>query len=423
MNQRLPRIKLLAIPIAVAAALAYWALSAGSSPKAEAQSLFSPATLLQAMQDFYCQFPGQPADAGCPAGTPGAQPATPIIDPKDLDKALDPRPAPSGLSQANQMAWKLTTADQKILALEIFDDIVALDAERFNETMLDLGRDYYLYPSHRAGIELLLSMIDVQRSAGVYGTEDHSADAVRLRLRQQITGIRHQSKLDTVLHRAFHVVWLAGLVRGMAVGPYKAFKFWRSEGRLLGARDALMGAARQFGKGFIYTSEEGIGIRGNVRAMFNGEFRGALLNFVGDKRVQLFAAGAAWGAVDLILDSFKTYKVDPHHVLEPMQAQIAEDAGLLAAKELAEIKAMAALPDAALNSQQDALRKRLNEIQADYVRIDSELGHLGQVAEYLNPRLEPVAQDLVDINGLAPEIQLRLDRLEMAGAPAGTRPN
>jgi hypothetical protein len=381
-----------------------------------AEAMFTPQTLKKAMLDFYCQFPGQPAEAGCKEGTPGAGLPAQL---KDMSVMLDTRPAPERMTNPGELIWGRTTADQKIWALELFDQILALDPDHFNETLKDLSDDYYAYPEHRAGIELLLSMVDVQRSAGVNGIDDHTADAVRERLREELYGRRHESKFTQILTRAFRVLLVATLVRGAVVGPYKGFKVWRSGGLGLSRLEQTKEVLRATIEGFKI-NEPGVGFKGNIKALARGEFKSVLLAFVKDKRIQLMAAGTTWALVDMVRDSFRTFKMDPHHVLEPVQAQILEDAGREAAYQRDEIRAMLQENDAELGPHSQAYRERLLSIEKSVTKVTRELGHLYEVAAQYRPIMEPIAQDLTEVRQKSKELLTRLNKLEVMENLKGT---
>lgn len=365
---------------------------------AHAGEKFTPQKLKKAMLDLYCQFPDQPAEAGCKPGTPGAPvpPEQAPSGPADPTAVLDTRPVPQELTEAGKQIWSLTTADQKSWALLLFDKILELNPDQFNETIKDLSLDYYAFPEHRAAIELLLSMIDVRYSAGVKGFHDegdNTGDTVRERLREELYAARRtQSNTIRVLDHAFSVFVFGSLMRGAGVGlyrGYKGFQVWRSGGVGLSTKKIIRGAFDS-----LKYSTEGTGIKATARALAGMQFKAALFALIKDKKLQLVAAGSTWGIVDIVMDSSRFYKVDPRHVLEPVQAQIIEDGGRDAAFMRDEVNAMNQESDQDLRLHVETYRKRLLEIDRAIVKHSQELGHLHQVVPNYRPQMEPIAQDL-----------------------------
>lgn len=338
--------------------------------RAQAGSLFSAQTLERSMLDLYCQFPGQ---TDCPQ-VPAARPTS------------DGQGAQAGQPPANT----LTAADTAVWALEIFDQIAMLDTDQFNDVMTHLGADYRQHPEHRAPIELVLSSMAVQHSVDVTGPSDPTADAVRERLREELRNIRQRNPLISVMDDvllAFTVAYIFEFGRGFIGGGRT---LWASGGEGISRLERFKNTAA-----LVVKSDR------------------VAKNFAKRNSLKIFAAGLGVGLAQAAIESFETYKIDPQHLLEPIQGDIVHGAGVRAAADRDELRAMLRETPDQLRSHAQAYRDRINVIDREVTQIQSEMEHLYNVAAQYRPQMDPVAQDLTETRQKLAQLGLKLDGLEL----------
>lgn len=368
MSHKLNRITSL-LALAIVASTAVLPVSA-----ARAGSDFSAEKLERSMFDLYCQFPDQ---KNCPKSATPANPDNPAQGDNSTPSS------PNGLSSADTAIW----------ALEIFDQIAMLELDPFNDVMTHLSADYRQHPEHRQAIELVLSSAGVPHSADVTGQNDHTADAVRERLREELSGNRKRNPVITVMDDvliAFSAAYLFEFGRGFIPG---ARSLWATSGE-------GVTKLKKFGDVVRYGLKVDVIAKGAVKS----------------NSLKIFAAGLGVGLAEAAIQSFRTYKIDPHHLLEPIQRAIVQAGAVKAAAERDELRAMTGESDDKLRAHADAYRKRMPEIESDAKQIKSEMEHLYEVAPQCRPQMDPVAQDITEILQKLAQLGLKLDGLDLQGA-------
>jgi hypothetical protein len=307
--------------------------------------------------------PVGPVAPGTP-GTPGQPPATP----------------------------QLSASDKATWALEIFDQASMLDTDGFNDVMTHLAADYRQHPEHRLAIELVLSSISVEHSVDVSGTADHTADAVRERLREEITNIRQRNTLITVMDDvllAFTVAYAFEFGKGILNGGRT---LWETGGEGITRLQKFKNITR-----LVVDSDK------------------FAKNVVGKRKLMIFAAGVGLGLAEAAVQAFQTFKIDPHHLLEPVQGDIVQSAGVKAAADRDELRAMMQETPDQLKAHAQAYRDRLPQIDKDVTQIQSEMEHMYTVAAQYRPQMDPIAQDLTETRQKISQVGMKLDGMDLTG--------
>lgn len=335
------------------------------------------------MLDLYCQFPGQDP-AACPSNVQPPAPTDFNVNPADPNAII---PATSPQTPAG-----LSTNDKAVWALEIFDQASQLDTDGFNDVVTHMAADYRQHPEHRLAIELVLSSITVTHSADVTGEKDHTADAVRERLREELTNNRAHNPVITVMDDVLLAFTLA-----------YAFEFGKG----------VIGGGRTLWE----TGGEGITKLQkfkNVGKMVIESDKFAK-DVVSKRKLLVFAAGVGLGLADAAMQAFETFKVDPRHALEPVQGDIVHSSGVRAASERDELRAMMKETPDQLKVHAQAYRDRMPLIDKDVTRIQSEMEHLYTVAAQFRPQMDPIAQDLTEVRKNISQLGMKLDGMEIKG--------
>jgi hypothetical protein len=351
--------------------------------------MFSPQALEKAMLDLYCQFPDQPAGVCAQVASLPANPAA----------AANPAaPAPSG--PAAQPG--LSSSDVAVWALEIFDQITLLDTDGFNDVMTHLAADYRQHPEHRLAIELVTGSVSVEHSVDVLCKTDSeqdpnchgddTADAVRERLREELANVRKRNTVITVMDDvllAFTVAYTFEFGRGVISGGRS---LWATGGEGMGKLEKFKAVVRM-----VVTSDK------------------LAKDVVSRNKLMIFAAGLGVGLTQAAIQAWSTYKIDPRHLLEPVQGDIVSDVATRAASERDEIRAMLKDTPDQLKARAQAYRDRMNQMDKDVTSYQSQMEHLYNVAAQYRPQMEPVAQDLTEIRNKISQLGLKLDGLEIGG--------
>lgn len=344
-----------------------------------ADPLFSPQALERAMLDLYCQFPGQDP-AACPQDK---QPPHADFDSNPADPNAPSNPQSPGLSANDKSIW----------ALEIFDQASQLDTDGFNDVITHMAADYRQHPEHRLALELVLSSISVMHSADVNGgKDDHTADAVRERLREELTNIRQRNTVITVMDDvllAFTLAYAFEFGRGIVSGGRT---LWETGGEGLTKLQKFKNVGRM-----VIDSDK------------------FAKDIVKKKKLLVFAAGVGLGLADAAIQAFQTFKIDPRHVLEPVQGDIVHSDGVQAASERDELRGMMKDTPDELKMRGQAYRLRMAVVDKDVSGIQSEMEHLYTVAAQFRPQMDPIAQDLTEIRKNIAQLGLKLDGMEIRG--------
>ena len=320
-------------------------LLALTPPSHASDSLFSPEAIKSSMIDLYCKYPEQPAEM-CPAKKNGTPPSS--------------------------------AQDTQYWALELFDQIAMMDADPYNEVMSYFQAEYRLHPEHWTAIETVLTSVSVPHSSDVNKDRpDHTADAIRARLRAELAQTAVKSDpvvvvLDDLLY-AFSMAYALEFGRGAVRG---GMAFWETRGQGLSQSIRFKQVAQWF------FENDKVATRA-----------------VGLRKLAVGAAGMGLSLTELALEAVRTDKVNPIHLLEPVQTDIVRRLGIQFDSTRGEIHAMRSERPEELKKHAVAYFARAQQMVQEVSDLKSQWEHMKKVAEFCHatfgrPELNELTEDL-----------------------------